>query len=74
MVFAPATNNSVRQNVAVGNPPIQGSNSVPTASGADIWDQSAAGHNNTFLGNLCVIGVNVTCSAATQAIPRKPGS
>lgn len=73
-MFAPATNNSVRQNVAVGNPPIQDSNSVSTASGADIWNQSAAGNNNTFLGNLCVTGVNVPCSAATQAIPRKPGS
>lgn len=75
VVFAPATNNSVRQNVAVGNPPIQQSNSLPDKSGVDIWDQSSSGNNNVFLGNLCVTAINAACGVAgTQAVPRKPGS
>jgi parallel beta-helix repeat protein len=75
VVFPVATNNQVRQNVAVGNPPIQVSNSVPGTSGVDIWDQSPPGNNNRFLGNMCVTSINVACpNVATQAVPRKPGS
>jgi parallel beta-helix repeat protein len=74
VVFAAATNNQVRQNVAVGNPPIQQANSVPAGAGVDIWDQSPPTNHNTFLGNLCVTGTNVACAVATQAVPRKPGS
>jgi hypothetical protein len=75
VIFAPATNNQVRQNVAVGNPPIQQSNSVPGGAGVDLWDQSPAGNNNTFLGNMCITAINAACpSVATQAVPRKPGS
>jgi hypothetical protein len=33
VVFPNAANNSIRQNVAVGNPPIQQSNSLPTSGG-----------------------------------------
>jgi len=74
VVFPAATNNQVRQNVAVGNPPIQQSNSVTTATGVDLWDQSAPNNNNTFLGNMCVTSINVACpTVATQAVPRKPG-
>jgi parallel beta-helix repeat protein len=75
VVFPAATNSIVRQNVVVGNPPIQVSNSVPGPGGVDIWDQSAAGNNNVFLGNLCVTAINASCSAAAgQSIPRKPGN
>jgi len=75
VVFPAATNSKIRGNVVVGNPPIQQSNSVPAASGFDIWDQSAAGNNNSFAGNMCLTGVNVQCPAfSTTAIPRKPGS
>jgi len=74
VVFPAATNNQVRQNVAVGNPPIQQSNSVTTATGVDLWDQSAPNNHNTFLGNMCVTSINVACpTVATQAVPRKPG-
>lgn len=77
VVFPPATNNRVRQNVAVGNPPIQQSNSVtsvPAGGGVDIWDQSPPGNNNTFQSNLCVTAINAPCPAASgQAIPRRPG-
>jgi parallel beta-helix repeat protein len=74
VVFPAASNNAVRQNLAVGNPPIQQSNSVPTGGGADIWDQSPPSNNNTFAGNLCLTGVNVSCSASSSAVPRKPSS
>jgi hypothetical protein len=47
---------------------------VPTGGGADIWDQSPPSNNNTFAGNLCLTGVNVSCSAASSAVPRKPSS
>ena len=77
VVFPLATNTRIRQNVVVGNPPIQVSNNVPagpTSPGVDIWDQSAPGNNNTFLGNLCVTAINASCpSVGTQAFPRKPG-
>jgi len=75
VVFPTANGNQVRQNVAVGNPPIQQSTSVPTGTGVDIWDQSAPGNNNSFAGNMCLTAVNAPCPAfSTGAIPRKPGS
>jgi parallel beta-helix repeat protein len=74
VVFPLAANNSIRQNVAAGNPPIQQSNSVPAGGGVDIWDQSPANNNNTFNGNLCLTAINAPCSAASSAVPRKPSS
>ena len=73
VVFPAATNSEIRQNVVVGNPPIQQSNSVPAATGVDIWDQSAPSNNNHFLGNLCITAINAPCpTTSTQAVPRKP--
>jgi len=73
IVFPPATNNEIRQNVVVGNPSIQVTNSLPAAPGVDIWDQSAASNGNHFFGNLCVTAINAPCpNVSTQAIPRKP--
>jgi hypothetical protein len=75
VVFPPATNNRIRANVAVGNPPIQQSTSLPTASGVDIWDQSAPGNGNSFAGNVCLSAINAPCPAfSSGAVPRKPGS
>ena len=75
IVFSAATNSAVRQNVAVGNPPIQQSNSVTGGAGVDLWDQSPPSNHNTFVGNMCVTAVNTSCpSVATQSVPRKPGS
>jgi parallel beta-helix repeat protein len=75
VVFPAANGNQVRQNVAVGNPPIQQSTSVPAGGGVDIWDQSAAANGNTFAGNMCLSAINAPCPAfATAAVPRKPGS
>ena len=75
VVFLNAFGNAIRQNLAVGNPPIQQSNSVPAGVGVDIWDQSAPGNNNSFTGNMCLTAVNAPCPAvSTGAIPRKPGS
>jgi parallel beta-helix repeat protein len=75
VVFPAANNSAVRQNIAVGNPPIQQSNSVPGGAGVDIWDQSAPGNNNSFLGNMCVTAINAPCAVSpTNVIPRKPGS
>jgi hypothetical protein len=75
VVFPLANGNQVRQNIAVGNPPIQQSTSVPTGGGVDIWDQSPAANGNTFAGNMCISAINAPCPAiSTGAIPRKPGS
>ena len=74
VVFLRAAGNAIRQNLTVGNPPIQQSNSVPTGGGVDIWDQSPPG-TNSILGNMCLTAVNAPCPAvSTGAIPRKPGS
>ena len=74
VVYPLAANNSIRQNLAVGNPPIQQSTSVPTGGGADIWDQSPPGNNNSFVGNMCLTALNAPCSASGSAVPRKPSS
>ena len=74
VVFPLAANNAVRQNLAVGNPPIQQSTSVPAGGGVDLWDQSPASNNNTFAGNFCLTAVNASCSSSTSVIPRKPSS
>lgn len=73
VVFPLASNNSIRQNLAVGNPPIQQSTSVPTGGGVDIWDQSPPGNNNSFLGNQCLTALNTSCPAVNDATPRRPG-
>ena len=78
VVFPTANNNAVRQNLAVGNPPIQQSNSVstiPAGGGVDIWDQSPAGNNNSFAGNMCLTALNAPCPAfSTNVVPRRPGT
>jgi hypothetical protein len=74
VVFPNAANNSIRQNIAVGNPPIQQSTSVPNGGGVDIWDQSPPGNNNVFTGNMCLTATNTSCPVTTSATPRKPGS
>jgi parallel beta-helix repeat protein len=74
VVFPLAANNSVRQNLAVGNPPIQQATSVPTAVGADIWDQSPPSNGNTFAGNMCITAVNTSCPTVNNAVPRKPSN
>jgi parallel beta-helix repeat protein len=75
VVFPAATNSAIRQNLVVGNPPIQQSNSLPAGGGVDVWNQSAPSNNNTFSGNMCLTAVNAPCPAfSTGAIPRKPGS
>jgi parallel beta-helix repeat protein len=78
VIFPNANFNQLRQNIAVGNPPIQQSTSVPSlpaGGGVDIWDQSAPTNNNTFLGNMCLTAVNAPCpTIATSVVPRKPAS
>jgi parallel beta-helix repeat protein len=74
VVFPGAGGNQIRQNLIVGNPPIQVSNSVPNGGGVDIWDQSTPG-TNFILGNMCVTAINAPCpNMNTQAVPRKPGT
>jgi parallel beta-helix repeat protein len=72
ILFPASTNNVVRGNVVVGNPPIQLSVSLPGISGVDIRNLSAPGTSN-FDRNVCVTAVNAPCpDLSTSAIPRKP--
>jgi len=74
VIFPNARDNAIWQNIAVGNPPIQQSTSVPTGVGVDIWDQSPPGLNS-IAGNMCVTAINAPCpNVNTLAIPRRPGS
>lgn len=75
VVFPAATNSTIRDNVVVGNPPIQQSNSVPAGGGVDLWDQSDPSNGNTFADNTCLTAINAPCPAVgTRAFPRKPVS
>ncbi len=73
VVFPAATNSKIRGNVAVGNPPIQQSTSIPAATGVDIWDQSAPANGNNFSGNTCLTAINAACpSPIPRLFPRQP--
>ena len=72
VVFAAATNSKIQGNVAVGNPSIQQSNSLPGSAGVDIWDQSPRGAT-VFDKNICVTAINAPCPGVpTGVTPRKP--
>jgi len=63
----PTIGNIVRGNVITGNPPIQVSNSIPSTSGVDIRNLSAAGAN-TFTDNLCVTSTNAPCPGTRRKV------
>jgi hypothetical protein len=74
VLLPPATNTTVRGNVAVGNPPIQQAAGVAGSVGVDIWNQAPPGANNTFERNICATAVNAPCpDLAPTQVPRKPG-
>lgn len=54
--------NIVRNNLIVGNPPVQVSVDHTSSSGFDIKNAATAG-TNTFGGNVCLTGVNAPCPA-----------
>jgi len=71
-LFQAATGSIVRGNVAVGNPPIQVSVSVPASPSVDILNLSARG-TSTFERNLCLTAVDAPCpDFSTFPIPRRP--
>jgi parallel beta-helix repeat protein len=59
--------NVIRQNIAMGNPAIQVSNSLPMSTGVDIRNLAAAGAN-TFEDNACITSMNAPCPSA-RGIP-----
>ena len=72
VLLAAATNTVVRENVVVGNPPIQVSISVPGSSGVDILNLADRG-STTFDRNLCVTAVAAPCPDYSMfPIPRRP--
>jgi parallel beta-helix repeat protein len=71
-VFTAATGTVVRGNLAVGNPPVQVSVSLPGNPGVDILNLSAAG-TTTFERNLCLTAIGAPCpQLSTTPIPRRP--
>ena len=61
-IAAGARDNVLRDNVAVGNPAIQTSNTRPTVQAVDILNLAPASAT-TFERNVCVTSVNAPCTA-----------
>ena len=71
-LFPAATNTVVRDNLVVGNPPIQVSASLPAIGGVDILNLSSPG-TSTFERNLCLTAIGAPCPDLSPfPIPRKP--
>lgn len=72
VLFPASTSNVVRENVVVGNPPIQVSVSLPGSTGVDILNLSDRGMT-TFDRNLCVSAVSAPCPDLSPVpVPRRP--
>jgi parallel beta-helix repeat protein len=56
--------NIIRQNILVGNPPVQVAVDHTSATGVDIKSLADDGAN-VFRGNVCLTSVNAPCPAAT---------
>lgn len=69
VIMAGARATVVRENLVVGNPPIQVSNARPELRGVDIVNLSPAGAT-TFERNVCLSAVNAPCPTVTA--PRSP--
>ena len=69
LVMAGARSTAVRENVVLGNPPIQTSNERPDLRGLDIVNLAPTGET-TFERNLCLSAVNAPCPALSA--PRPP--
>ena len=69
VVMAGARSTIVRENTAVGNPPIQTSNTRPDLRGLDIVNLAPTGET-TFERNVCLSAVNAPCPAVSA--PRPP--
>ena len=63
-----ALNNVIRNNVIVGNPAIQSSNTRPAVTAVDILNLGAAGRT-TFERNVCVTATNAPCPASPNVRP-----
>jgi parallel beta-helix repeat protein len=69
VVMAGARATVVRENVVVGNPPIQVTNTHPDLRGLDIVNLAPMGET-TFERNVCLSAVNAPCP--TVSVPRSP--
>jgi len=59
--------NVIRQNVIVGNPPVQVDLDHPSTNGVDIKNLAQTGAN-TFRGNRCLTSVNGPCPAVKRQV------
>jgi hypothetical protein len=56
----------IRENVVVGNPPIQTANTRPAVQAVDILNLAPEGRTR-FERNVCVTSVNAPCPAVARA-------
>ena len=63
-----AVNNVIRNNIVVGNPALQSSNTRPTVQAVDILNLGTDGRT-TFERNVCVTAVNAPCPATLGGRP-----
>lgn len=66
VIGAGARDNLIRNNVVVGNPAVQISNTRPTVQAADILNLAPASAT-TFDRNVCVTSVNAPCPAIARS-------
>jgi parallel beta-helix repeat protein len=64
LLVAGVQGETVRGNVALGNPPLQVAVDHTSGAGADIVNRATAGANN-FQSNVCITSVNAPCPAVT---------
>jgi parallel beta-helix repeat protein len=60
--------NTIRDNIAVGNPAIQSANTRPTAQAFDILNLAPAG-TTVFERNVCVTALNASCASSSVGRP-----
>jgi parallel beta-helix repeat protein len=67
-ITAGARNTLVRENVIVGNPPIQVGNTRPDARALDIVNMAPPGET-TFQRNVCITAFNAPCPILQRQQP-----
>jgi parallel beta-helix repeat protein len=71
LMLAGAHANVIRRNLVVGNPSVQVAVDHNPSSGADVQNLAAPGAN-TFVGNVCLTGVNAPCPSIGPSLTANP--
>ena len=71
ILLAGAERNTIRRNVAAGNPAVQVAVNHASHGGVDIRNQSG-NNTNTFQSNICITSVNAPCPATGPSLTASP--